>query len=243
MRGELNIVRDQTLQVHGISASILGYFVAQNLKPEDQAQEIQELQGNLSRTAYEHAEYEDYDPLVIHLSPEDRHKAQSLLLAGIQYDSMIDRQNRIVIAHELTFQWVFHDDPTESSKSNTRDWSSFPKWLESDEQVYWITGKAGSGKSTLMKFLCSPTSQITQTKQQDSPKGKVGGEPDQVGQPNSCQDLREICFAQAQSDLVDQPEPVQDLQEITFSQGQSRCHPYLRRWANTSRLVVASFYF
>lgn len=244
MLEELNIVRDQTFQVHGISASILKYFVSQNLKPEDRAKEIYEFQEQLSLTAYEHARDEDYDPPVIHLSPEDRQKAQSLLLAWIQYDSMLDRQNRIAIAHESTFQWIFHDDPTEISNSNTRDWSSFPKWLESDEQVYWITGKAGSGKSTLMKFLCSPTNQIIQTKPcQDPQDCKVDEESDQAGQPDSSQDLREIRFGHEQSDQDNQPESLQGLQENSLSQERSRCHPYLRRWANTSRLVVACFYF
>ena len=222
MLEELNIIRDQTLQVHGISAPIAEYFVSQNLKPEVRARKIHEFQGNLSLTAYEHAHDEDYESLVIHLSPEDRHKAQSLLLAWIQYDNMIDRQNRIAIAHESTFKWIFHDGPTGISNSSTKEWSSFQKWLESDEQVYWITGKAGSGKSTLMKFLCSPTNPVIQTKDCQGPQeGKVDEELDEAGQPHSSQDLR----------------------KFRFSQEQSRCHPYLRRWANTYRLVVASFYF
>ncbi|KAG4262773.1 hypothetical protein FPRO03_10136 [Fusarium proliferatum] len=36
-----------------------------------------------------------------------------------------------------------------------RHWDSFINWLQSDLPVYWITGKPGSGKSTLMKFLIS----------------------------------------------------------------------------------------
>jgi hypothetical protein len=32
-------------------------------------------------------------------------------------------------------------------------WTCFVRWLQSDDGLYWITGKAGSGKSTLMKFL------------------------------------------------------------------------------------------
>ena len=244
MLEELNIVRDQTLKVHGISASILEFLVSRNLKPKDRAREIQDFQASLCQTAYMHAHDEDHNPPVIHLSTEDRHNAQSLILAGIQYDSMIARQNRIAIAHEFTFRWIFQDDPTEISTSNTREWSGFRKWLESDEQIYWITGKAGSGKSTLMKFLCSPTNQIAQTNPcHDPQEGKVGEVPDQAGQPNSFQDLRAIGLGQEQSDQINQPESHQDLEAISVSKEQSRCHPYLRRWANTSRLVVASFYF
>ncbi|KAH6714421.1 hypothetical protein BKA61DRAFT_359607 [Leptodontidium sp. MPI-SDFR-AT-0119] len=37
-------------------------------------------------------------------------------------------------------------------RAHTRD--SFVAWLRSGNQIYHISGKAGSGKSTLMKFLC-----------------------------------------------------------------------------------------
>ncbi|KAK4446037.1 hypothetical protein QBC34DRAFT_470643 [Podospora aff. communis PSN243] len=53
------------------------------------------------------------------------------------------------MAHEKTFDWVFR--PGEG-----QNWSDFPAWLRSPNQLYWITGKAGSGKSTLMKFISQP---------------------------------------------------------------------------------------
>lgn len=34
-------------------------------------------------------------------------------------------------------------------------WDNFLEWLQSDSSIYWISGKAGSGKSTLMKFILS----------------------------------------------------------------------------------------
>ncbi|KAM0193840.1 hypothetical protein ACHAPI_007501 [Fusarium lateritium] len=33
------------------------------------------------------------------------------------------------------------------------DWDSFEDWLTSDQPIYWVSGKPGSGKSTLIKFL------------------------------------------------------------------------------------------
>lgn len=33
-------------------------------------------------------------------------------------------------------------------------WDNFSDWLMSDSKVYWICGKPGSGKSTLIKYLC-----------------------------------------------------------------------------------------
>ena len=45
------------------------------------------------------------------------------------------------------------------SDSFTKDsrkprWDSFSDWLRSGTGVYWINGKAGSGKSTLMNYIC-----------------------------------------------------------------------------------------
>lgn len=44
------------------------------------------------------------------------------------------------------------DEAEEELRRQTR--RSFSTWLETGNQVYHISGKAGSGKSTLMKFLC-----------------------------------------------------------------------------------------
>jgi hypothetical protein len=38
-------------------------------------------------------------------------------------------------------------------EENHPRWSNFPLWLFINEDMYWITGKPGSGKSTLMKYL------------------------------------------------------------------------------------------
>lgn len=58
------------------------------------------------------------------------------------------RMNEITASHRDTFQWIFDDD-------SKRPWDSFITWLRGDEPVYWIHGKPGSGKSTLMKFLAN----------------------------------------------------------------------------------------
>ena len=70
------------------------------------------------------------------------------LLDALQYDGMEDRAGTVAEAHECTFRWIF-DDGVEQE----RPWADLREWLESDHQLYWITGKAGSGKSTLMKFI------------------------------------------------------------------------------------------
>ena len=56
---------------------------------------------------------------------------------------MKKRETDIPDAHKKTLEWVA--DPSSPSK--------FSEWLASDHGIYWIIGKAGSGKSTLMKFM------------------------------------------------------------------------------------------
>jgi len=48
----------------------------------------------------------------------------------------------------MTFQWIYGDP-----RPGDRPWTDLSHWLESNSTLYWITGKAGSGKSTLMKYL------------------------------------------------------------------------------------------
>jgi hypothetical protein len=81
---------------------------------------------------------------------ESLFQTQVLELIGSQHQ--YDREHRIVKAHFKTFQWIFTNQHHEGYPG--KSWSDFVSWLETDEDpLYWITGKAGSGKSTLMKFI------------------------------------------------------------------------------------------
>ena len=72
------------------------------------------------------------------------------ILESLCYRNMNDRVENVAKAHSETFEWIF-DKPSSNTYSPTS--STFPDWLKRHEGLYWITGKAGSGKSTLMKFL------------------------------------------------------------------------------------------
>ncbi|KAI0386886.1 hypothetical protein F5Y04DRAFT_288693 [Hypomontagnella monticulosa] len=74
------------------------------------------------------------------------------LLERLQYGEISDREGRIPQAFQKTFDWIY-SDPIEAANP-THSWSSFKDWLAYGTGIYWITGKAGSGKSTLMKMLC-----------------------------------------------------------------------------------------
>lgn len=66
------------------------------------------------------------------------------ILESLQFADMRLRHDTIQDAHLETFEWIFR-------KSS----SPFREWLSADKDIFWVNGKAGSGKSTLMKFLAS----------------------------------------------------------------------------------------
>ena len=149
------------MSVGGISASILGYLVSRGREPHDFTKDIESLRDDLVGKLYETGTYEnEFRPICIHLSQTGRERAHSVFVAELQYDGIIDRQSRVITAYESTLQWILHDDQSQCHQPPVIIWSNFRKWLESDDQLYWITGKAGSGKSTFMKFLCSPTAEM-----------------------------------------------------------------------------------
>lgn len=83
----------------------------------------------------------------LQMSPFRRKEGQIAFIAALAYEEMNHRESNIAEAHEATFKWVLED--------RTGEHLQYPlvRWLESDDPLYWITGKAGSGKSTLMKFI------------------------------------------------------------------------------------------
>lgn len=97
--------------------------------------------------------------LILHASTDDnndlvdvtkdaitRSCAQSIL-ERLWFRLIDDRKDNISEAHSETLEWAIH--PPTSAVA----WSDLSKWLRLDHDIYWVSGKPGSGKSTLMKFL------------------------------------------------------------------------------------------
>ncbi|KAF7514020.1 hypothetical protein GJ744_006634 [Endocarpon pusillum] len=74
-------------------------------------------------------------------------------LKSLEYPEMNWRASQIEDASLRTFEWVFDDILPRRRYGKERQWDSFSNWLTSGTGIYWIQGKAGSGKSTLMKHL------------------------------------------------------------------------------------------
>jgi hypothetical protein len=72
---------------------------------------------------------------------------QQRILGGLCFDSRTARHDRIIQAHKDTFSWILEEHGPGDDK--------FVKWLRHGGGVFWISGKPGSGKSTLMKLVAS----------------------------------------------------------------------------------------
>ncbi|CAH0045286.1 unnamed protein product [Clonostachys solani] len=70
------------------------------------------------------------------------------VLGSLSFDSIHDRKDSVEMPFKNTFKWIF-----EEPGSTERPWSNFMTWLRQDSGIYWINGKAASGKSTLMRYL------------------------------------------------------------------------------------------
>lgn len=97
---------------------------------------------NLRHPAYVPKTYTD-------MAEDEKDRCQiSQFLYQLHYHGMADRHERITEAHKKSFDWIYQE-----ANVNEESRSDFVQWLENGIGSYWITGKAGSGKSTLMKYL------------------------------------------------------------------------------------------
>ena len=74
------------------------------------------------------------------------------VISWLQFAEIHDRREQVSVAHAKTFEWMFASE-IESEKPTT----GFVDWLKYDSGIFWIKGKPGCGKSTLMKFITDHT--------------------------------------------------------------------------------------
>ncbi|KAJ4353721.1 clathrin associated protein complex medium subunit [Didymosphaeria variabile] len=84
---------------------------------------------------------------------QEQVKIQRRCLQALHFPQIESRENDVKEAHVKTFGWILEDlQPALDLPQR----SNFKQWLRSPDQnanVFWISGKPGSGKSTLMKYL------------------------------------------------------------------------------------------
>ncbi|KAI1412373.1 hypothetical protein F5Y13DRAFT_200005 [Hypoxylon sp. FL1857] len=74
--------------------------------------------------------------------PDPLYWDRDFILEALQVDGLDDRFSQIESRLGHTFDWIY-------DKSSI----SLSQWLQRGRGIFWISGKPGSGKSTLMKFL------------------------------------------------------------------------------------------
>ena len=110
----------------------------ESLKPADEAA-MEDFSQRLTRLSAQIANFTKHSRIIA---------SEQAILKSLRFKAMHVRHGNIVNAHPETFDWVF--DNAHSRENST---IKFQDWLECQSGLYWIVGKAGSGKSTLMKFL------------------------------------------------------------------------------------------
>jgi hypothetical protein len=85
---------------------------------------------------------------------------QQQILNSLAFEGMHGRFEAVDDAHYKTFEWIFEPSGSEDYDSDEGDdlrrssSELFKHWLSLGQDIFHISGKLGSGKSTLMKFLC-----------------------------------------------------------------------------------------
>lgn len=78
------------------------------------------------------------------------------LLNSLRFPNMNERKNDLADSYGETFRWILRTNDTPMDKPDglkDKSWYDFEDWLKSDNTIYWISGKPGSGKSILVKYL------------------------------------------------------------------------------------------
>ncbi len=72
------------------------------------------------------------------------------IISSLHYPKISERERNIKDPHPRTYDWLFEGS---EDVSRLRSSSNVFDWLHAGKDVFWVSGKAGSGKSTLMKYL------------------------------------------------------------------------------------------
>lgn len=102
---------------------------------------------------------------------KDKKETHDQPISTLWFPEMNARENNIKEVAKETLQWVF-DEPDHRPKDTIHNLSAekvetndiprdtspsqptqFRRWLQSEQPLFWISGKPGSGKSSLVKFL------------------------------------------------------------------------------------------
>jgi nucleoside phosphorylase len=93
------------------------------------------------------AAYSRSNAFVETIDLELKKRCEQKILRRLSFQEMNTRKDSITSPFVDTLGWAL------STKATTERWDLLPLWFQSGSGIYWLCGKAGSGKSTLMKLL------------------------------------------------------------------------------------------
>lgn len=98
------------------------------------------------------------DVVITHQEAQVNNQVRERFLESLQYEGFNERRNQIDNAYPSSLRWIFvgnnnDDSDEEGAWVPEIKWDSFSNWLSSEEKMYWISGKPGSGKKTLVKYI------------------------------------------------------------------------------------------
>ncbi|KAI1457452.1 hypothetical protein F4805DRAFT_428754 [Annulohypoxylon moriforme] len=137
-------------------------------KLEEISSNLQEIRSRISMPdfVFSSTELNELANKVSHLSLTKRDSVrEQMVLNSLNYSSRKERHDKIPEAHARTFSWIFETPNRELTSGG-----DFMKWLHESDDVFWITGKPGSGKSTLMKYLANHPKTMDAVKQWAAPE-------------------------------------------------------------------------
>lgn len=73
---------------------------------------------------------------------------EAQVLAALNYKDRPVRHVKIPEAHTTTFKWSLRQ-----SRATDVKYGKLHRWLRAGDSLFWVSGKPGSGKSTLMKYI------------------------------------------------------------------------------------------
>lgn len=100
------------------------------------------------------------------LSAQERREVEKKCLHALYFTELPRREDSVKDASKHTFQWTFEDSRNAESQIDQSK-HTFRAWLRSDESdhnIFWIFGRPGAGKSTLME-----TRRLSQRPESQSP--------------------------------------------------------------------------
>jgi hypothetical protein len=83
------------------------------------------------------------------------------ILESLEFSDMLAREQHIKPPEAGTFEWAFTGESPYEAQQRSEEFlkedrelrGRLLRWLKNDELIFWVNGKAGSGKSSLMSFV------------------------------------------------------------------------------------------